>query len=323
MPAAIPVQDQFVVSIGELLWDVAGNQRHIGGAPFNFAYHCKTLGAKAAIISRVSRDELGDDLVNRAAELRVDTRSIQTSTEYPTGVVHAETHEDGSVSYLFPDECAWDHIQFPTEARCLVDFATVVYFGTLAQRCPVSHATIMAAVSSGPANAICFLDVNLRPPCYSREILTPSLKAATIVKMNADELCEIRDMYNLVGDEDGAAQQLMEQFAIKTLLITRGADGATAWNSTTKTTVDAYDITVADTIGCGDAFCAAFIVNFAAGATLQAALEAANTVGAYVATQAGATPHYDEIILQQFRKEHQIPIGDLHTKRPVGYAASD
>ncbi len=318
MPAAIPIHDQFVVSIGEILWDVAGNLRHIGGAPFNFVYHCRTLGARAALISRVSIDELGKDLCNRAAELKVNNRCIEKSAEYPTGVVQAETHLDGSVSYLFPDECAWDHIRFTEEACSLVSFATIIYFGTLAQRSPVSRSAIMTAVASAPPNAICFLDVNLRPPFYSRETLSPSLKAANLVKMNEDELGVLRKMYSLPEDEETAVHQLMDQCQIETVVLTRGAGGSVAWNRHTKATVAGYNIEVADAIGCGDAFSAAFAINFAAGNGLQEALEAANTVGAYVATQSGATSQYNSSILQQFRRDNHPPSQVLHTQRPAG-----
>ncbi len=292
MPTPVPISNQYVVSIGEILWDVAGNQRHIGGAPFNFAYHCRMLGAKSALISCVSFDELGTDLIDRARDLKVDMGGIQRCDQFPTGVVTSEADLDGSISYVIPTECAWDHIQFTDEGRGLIECASVIYFGTLAQRSPVSQSAILAALSSAPPTATCFLDLNLRPPCYTREILTSSLQIAHIVKMNEHELSEISEMYNLDQSDDIAAQQLMEKFGIATVVVTRGPDGATAWDRQTSASVCGRDVPVADMVGCGDAFGAAFTVNLIAGASLQQALEAANIVGAYVATQVGATPVY-------------------------------
>lgn len=293
MPVKVPVYDQFVVSIGEVLWDVARNQRHIGGAPFNFAYHCQTLGAKATLISSVSRDELGDDLIEQAASLNMNTRGIQRFSEYKTGVVTAEMHGDGSVSYIFPDECAWDHIQLTGEGRSIVDSASVIYFGTLAQRSSVSRSAIMEAIARAPAQTTCFLDINLRPPYYSRELLAESLKSAHIVKMNEHELVEVAKLLKLSDKQEPAVRQLMEQFDVFTVVVTRGADGAIAWDMETSASVTGYKVAVADLIGCGDAFAAAFTINLTAGASLQTALEAANVVGAHVATHSGATPSYD------------------------------
>src|SRR5205085_9542713 len=52
-----------IVGIGELLWDVYPDGRKVaGGAPFNFAFHCRQLGHDAVIVSRVGDDEHGREL---------------------------------------------------------------------------------------------------------------------------------------------------------------------------------------------------------------------------------------------------------------------
>ena len=48
-----------IVGIGELLWDVFPDGRYPGGAPFNFAWHARMLGAEAAIIGEVTPDRPG------------------------------------------------------------------------------------------------------------------------------------------------------------------------------------------------------------------------------------------------------------------------
>lgn len=303
MPGSVPLEDQLVVSIGEVLWDVIGNQRYIGGAPFNFAYHSRSLGARAALISRVSQDDLGADLIHRAESLHVDTRGIQRDPEFPTGLVTAEARSDGTVTYSFPDECAWDHIRFTERDRDIIDFASVICFGTLAQRSPGSRSAIMAAVSNAPSHAVLFLDLNLRAPYYSREIISPCLQAAQIVKLNEEELSLLRRIYQLGTDDETAVLQMMERFDLATVVLTRGCDGASAWSRNESAHSASYNIPVVDTVGCGDAFGAAFTINLVAGRPLKDALDFGNLAGAYVATQPGATPAYSITTLEEFRKE--------------------
>ena len=50
---------------------------------------------------------------------------------------------------------------------------------------------------------------------------------------------------------------------------------------------------VADTVGAGDAFTAALVHHYLRGASLAAMNEAANRMGAWVASQMGATPKPD------------------------------
>jgi len=53
-------------------------------------------------------------------------------------------------------------------------------------------------------------------------------------------------------------------------------------------------VKIADTVGAGDAFTAAMTQHFLRGSSLAVMSEAANRVGAWVASQAGGTPVPDE-----------------------------
>lgn len=292
-----------VVSIGEILWDVVGNQRFIGGAPFNFAYHCQAQGARAAIISRVSADDLGADLKHRAESLGVLTKAIQQDSRYPTGLVMAETQSHGNVTYSFPDDCAWDHINFSDRDRELIDECSILCFGTLAQRNYVSRAAIMSAIANAPAEALIFYDLNLRVPYFSKEIITPGLDAATVLKVNVDELDQLRELYDLPADDESALQQLLIRHDLNIIVITMGADGAWAISPDASARVAGRNVTIGDTIGCGDAFGATFALALVRGKDLQSALESANLVGSLVAGQASATPHYTLADLSRYRTE--------------------
>ena len=85
-----------IVGIGELLWDVFPDGRKVaGGAPFNFAFHCRQLGHDAVIVSRVGDDELGRELRDEVKRLGMSDEYIQTDREHPTGTVRVTVDAAG------------------------------------------------------------------------------------------------------------------------------------------------------------------------------------------------------------------------------------
>lgn len=88
---------EYVVGIGEALWDMLPAGRQIGGAPTNFAYHAGHFGHRTYAVSAVGKDELGDDLVALFAEKKIDT--IIPRVDFPTGTVEVTLSEGGIPHY--------------------------------------------------------------------------------------------------------------------------------------------------------------------------------------------------------------------------------
>src|SRR6188768_3513580 len=132
-----------IVGIGELLWDVFPDGRKVaGGAPFNFAFHCRQLGHDAAIVSRVGDDELGRELREEVKRLGMSDEFIQTDREHPTGTVRVSVDAAGQPTYTIREDVAWDSIEWNDPLAAMATGAVAVCFGTLAQRKPISRASI-------------------------------------------------------------------------------------------------------------------------------------------------------------------------------------
>src|SRR4051794_28192338 len=138
-----------IVGIGELLWDVFPDGRKVaGGAPFNFAFHCRQLGHPAAIVSRVGDDDLGRELRDRGRELGLSDEYIQTDRDHPTGTVRVTLDADKVPTYTITEDVAWDHIEWEERlARVFYD-APAICFGTLMQRGLTSRETLRRLVSN-------------------------------------------------------------------------------------------------------------------------------------------------------------------------------
>ncbi|GIX45486.1 MAG: 2-dehydro-3-deoxygluconokinase [Candidatus Sumerlaea sp.] len=293
-------QELKVLGIGEVLWDVFGAEKRLGGAPFNFTYHCHALGAQAAIVSRVGDDADGAELIEAVAALGVNTHLIQKDPDHHTGRVEVTVGPDGIPSYRCIENVAWDYIEVTPEAEAAAAEADIVGFGTLAQRNEVSWRTIHTLLAKTKHGTLRVCDVNLRHQYYSPEFLTESLIQSEIVKVNEDEFARLQAIFELPCDEDAAAHKIVEEFDLTALVLTLGSKGARAWSETERAEVPGLLIRVRDTVGSGDAFIATFAMEVARGSSLATALYWANVAGAYVATQHGATPPMSWDILRNF-----------------------
>src|SRR6185369_8375682 len=99
-----------VVGIGEVLWDLFPGGRKMGGAPANFAYHARALGADARVVSRVGNDALGREILAQLNALGLSSESVSVDPAHPTGTVSVELMADGQPRYVIHEGVAWDHL---------------------------------------------------------------------------------------------------------------------------------------------------------------------------------------------------------------------
>jgi fructokinase len=120
-----------------------------------------------------------------------------------------------------------------------------------------------------------FYDVNLRRGCYTPELVRELLALSGAVKMNDDEA----DLFPDLGQAPSVA-------------ITRGDRGCVVRIANDRAECPGYPVKVADTVGAGDAFAAAFLHGLAAGWSAARTGDFANRLGALVASRPGAVPEW-------------------------------
>ena len=104
-----------VLCFGETLWDVFPDEKKPGGAPANVAVHLRNFGLEPKLISRIGKDELGNNLLKFLREKGLDTSFIQVDEKYPTGVVNVQIADTGDARYDIVYPSAWDYIDFPAK----------------------------------------------------------------------------------------------------------------------------------------------------------------------------------------------------------------
>ncbi|MDR2679552.1 MAG: carbohydrate kinase [Tannerella sp.] len=284
-----------IAGVGELLWDVFPDRKKAGGAPVNFVYHATQMGAEGCAVSAVGDDAFGAEIVRELEKNRI--RNCIEKVEHPTGRVLVELHE-GSPSYTIMEEVAWDYLPLTQQAIDLAGKVDALCFGTLAQRSPVSRRTIRALLECAPAEALLFFDINLRGHYFSKELIEESLQKANVFKLNDDELVALRAMFGLEGSDGEVCRGMMERYGLRYLILTAGSVASTVYSPSETSVIPTPEVTVADTVGAGDAFSGAFVYSVLTGKSLREAHRKAVDIAAFVCTRQGAWPPYGESLIR-------------------------
>ncbi len=279
-----------VVGIGELLWDVLDNSEKLGGAPINFAYHAKALGARAAIVSTVGDDRRGKKALLELSDKGLSTSAITTIKDAVTGYVRARLDDKGVASYEFPENTAWDNLQLNDAAKKLAPGLDAVCFGSLAQRSEVSRRKIREFLHQLPPSALKVFDLNLRQNFYQKSIIEESLQLADILKLNDDELEIISGLFELSGGTRARLDRLISLFHLDLIALTRGERGSLLIGPDKFSEHPGFRTKIVDTIGAGDSFTAVVTLGLLSGVELDSINNHANLAAAYVCSCQGAMP---------------------------------
>lgn len=285
------MEKDIIVGIGEVLWDIFPEGKQLGGAPANFAYHISQFGLTSCVASAVGNDALGKEILDTLHQKGL-TVCIST-TKHPTGTVQAEVDRAGVPCYDIKTDVAWDNIPFSEELITLAQNTRAVCFGTLAQRSNVSRETISRFIDTMPKSkdSLVIFDANLRQSFYSKEIIEQSLQRCNILKINEEELPII---INVLGFDDSdiidECTDLLNRYDLKIVILTCGADGSYIFHGDEVSYQPTPKVKVADTVGAGDSFTAAFTASILQGKSIAEAHLKAVEVSAYVCTQQGAMP---------------------------------
>lgn len=283
--------NDIVVGMGEALWDVLPEGKKIGGAPANFAYHVSQFGLPSRVVSAVGNDPLGREIVENFTSKGLN--HLIEEVPYPTGTVQVEIDPAGIPQYDIKENVAWDNIPYTARLEALAGQTRAVCFGSLAQRNVVSRDTINRFLDAMPqtADSIVVFDVNLRQGFYTKEILCNSMKRCNILKINDEELVTVSRMFGYPGiDLQDKCWILLGKYNLRMLILTCGINGSYVFTPGNVSFQPTPKVEVADTVGAGDSFTAAFIASLLKGKSVAEAHALAVRTSAFVCTRKGAMP---------------------------------
>ena len=256
-----------VVALGELLIDFTCQSvdadgyptmaAHPGGAPANFLAALSQFGAKTALLGKVGTDAFGKLLTATLEKAGIETRGLIATDDVFTTLAFVTLDDTGNREFSFSRKPGADTcIAFEELDLSLIDEAKVFHFGTLSLTDePARSATCQAVDYAKKAGKLITYDPNLRKPLWkdleeAKSALLWGLEQADVVKISDEEV----DFLFGMGVQEGAAH-ILNQFGVKLVFVTCGADGCFFQNPLAKGHVPSLSgIQVVDTTGAGDIF---------------------------------------------------------------------
>ena len=277
-----------IASIGEIVWDILPEGKQLGGAPVNFAFYAAQFGAEACPVTALGDDALGQEALDTLGRTGLNLNLIQVNA-LPTGRVLVSLDDAGIPSYDIVRNVAWDDIECTGDALEFVRGADAICWGSLAQRSRRSRESLLSLVDAAGKDCLKVFDINIRQDFYSKELVEESLRRADVLKLNEDELPLLQNLLGIPGEQEQAIGELISRYSLTELVFTQGArcssihdaSGVLSWLPTPK-------VRVADTVGAGDSFTAAYIASRLGGKDAAEAHRIAVKVSAYVCACNGA-----------------------------------
>jgi fructokinase len=285
-----------ILAIGEILFDIFPSAKRLGGAPFNFSYHLKQLGLPVRFISRVGSDQNGRAILKRLKEFGFNCDDIQLDDDHHTGTVQVQLDTNGVPTFDIVSDVAYDHIDLGNGNYAeYLQSARLVYFGTLIQRTHQAFMQMQKFLQLKKPETSSFYDINLRPGCYSEQIIKSSFQHTDILKLNSDELKECKRIIGAEQDDPTFIRYLMNQYSISSVALTKGDNGSEFYTYQELSQTAPYPVnSLVDTVGAGDAYAAVLAVGILMKWSPKATISRATDFASRICTIQGAIPESTE-----------------------------
>ena len=274
--------DHAAIVFGEVVVDVYPDDEVPAGAALHVAAHLAAAGWTSFLVTRVGTDAAGDAFIRLFERHGIDTRYVERDPRLPSGrttlrPIGLETE------FTVHGPVAWDAIAGPDR----LPRHDAVCYGTLAARSSTSRAA-MRRLLEGSRAPHKVLDVNLRPPDVTRDVLGMTLAAATAVKVAERELDPVASHLGI----EASPEALFEAGdRLRWLCITRGERGASLHDrSGARWDAPAERVDATNAVGAGDAFTAGLTRGLVEGLPPQDMLGLAQRTAASILVKAGGLP---------------------------------
>ena len=260
---------------------------HIGGNAANTAASVAKLGLPVQLVGKVGDDNFGAFLTGALAKVGVDTRAVAVDPVAPTSVSLVTVHSDAERSFLHaaganaslgPEDVDW-------EALAGAHFFHVAGLQLL----PGLEGEPMAVVlaEARKRGMVTLLDTVMNPRSAGWSGLAPALPHLDWFVPSVDELRQLCGEATLT-EQIAACRSVNPALNMAVKVGGEGCWIAEAGKELVHVPAEA-NVTVVDTLGAGDAWCAGFLAGISRGMEAVEAATLANKVGAACVQALGAT----------------------------------
>ncbi|MFJ2619315.1 carbohydrate kinase [Glutamicibacter sp. NPDC087344] len=230
---------------GEALVDIVNSRPYPGGSPLNVAVGLGRLGDEVMLQTDIGADEHGRSILEHLQESGVSL-APNSITDRATSTAAVTLDSMGNPTYDFQLEWLLDSI-VPTEAQ-------ILHTGSIAAFTEPGFSRIHEVFAASGTEQLRSYDPNLRPALAD--------KRRTVIS-RVEKLCALSHVVKL-SDEDAlwlypgwdtarVLEHLLDRGA-KLAIMTFGVRGCEARTERLEVTIPSLQVSVADTVGAGDAF---------------------------------------------------------------------
>lgn len=282
----------------------------IAGAESTVAIGASRLGVRAAWLGRVGDDEFGALIRETLAGQGVDVSGVVVDPEAPTGLMFKERRTSAAtrVSYRRADSAGSRLCPADIDPAQVRAAGAIHVTGITPALSGSAREAVRAAVGEArAAKTLVSVDLNHRASLWADRDATAEYRWLVA---NADIVFATESEARLVlpaPSGDHLARGLGE-LGPRTVLIKRGADGATAFVDGAVLEADVFGVEEVDPVGAGDAFAAGWLAETLAGAAPAQRLRTAAAAGAFAVTVDGdweGLPVRDELSLLSGQDVHR------------------
>lgn len=282
---------------------------HAGGAVFNTAIALGRLGAQVGMLSGLSSDMFGRQLVDGLKASHVDVSHLVLS-DRPTTLAFVRL-VGGHATYDFYDENSAGRMITPEDMPTLSSEVSALYFGGISLACEPGADAFADLLARNAEGRAVMIDPNIRPGFIKdieryRQRLDRMLALSDIVKVSDEDLNWINPEPLSLRDK---VTELLEK-GPSVVILTRGGEGATGYLANgEEVQVPAVKAEIVDTVGAGDTFNAGVLAKMSelkqlhksalstlSPEMLSEALAYGARVAAVTVSRAGANPPWVEEI---------------------------
>ena len=276
---------------------------HSGGAVFNTAIALGRLGVQVGMLTGLSADMFGRQLVEALEASHVNTSHVVVS-DRPTTLAFVRL-VDGHATYCFFDENSAGRMLDTAEFPVLCSEVSTLFFGGISLACEPSAKAYAALLEQEYAKRVVMIDPKIRPRFIKdidryRPRLDRMISRADIVKVSDEDL----NWFLPVPLSMREKVAILLERGPSVLILTHGGEGASGFIADGPVVkVPAQRVEITDTVGAGDTFNGGFLAKLSelgcltkaqlsslSADALHQAMQHGSKAAAVTVSRAGANP---------------------------------
>lgn len=281
-----------IITVGEILVEILTD--HVGqkfsepgkllgpypsGAPAIAIDQAGRMGAKAAIIAKVGKDDFAKVNLDRLTADGVDVSHVKVTESNSTGTAFVTYFENGDRQFIFHFSHAACGELAPSDVsiEAVRSSKYLHIMGCSITASPSMGAAVMEAVRIASENGVKIsFDPNIRPELLKGQIMdyyNTILSACDVLLTGKSEL------KILFGDAENGVKDLLAK-KDRIVVVKDGSRGTELYTRAQAFYTDTYKAVEVDPTGAGDCFDGTFLAMLTSGSDLKTAVRYANAAGA-------------------------------------------